>query len=64
MENKYCASIRVCTRVSPDDLEMVTSVLEVTPETTVKQLTEWHESLYPNQVSMHITITNLSTPQP
>lgn len=64
MENKYCAFIRVCTRVGPNDLEMITSVLEVTPETTVKHITDWHKSLYPDQVSMHITITNLSTPQP
>jgi hypothetical protein len=64
MTEKYCAIIRVCSQVSPDDWEMVTTVLEVTPETTVKQITDWYKNHRPRDTRIDVSITNLEQVNP
>lgn len=64
MENNYCASVRSCEQVSPDDWEMITRTLKVDENTTMKQIADWHKNLYPQHDRMHIIITNLDNPHP
>lgn len=63
-ENKYCAIARECAQVSPDDWEMMNSTLEVSENTTMKQIADWYSAQYPRKQHMHIIITKLDKPQP
>lgn len=54
MENKYYAWLRTGVQVTEDQWDYVTKSIELTAETTVKQIAEWAERYNPAN-GIHIT---------
>ena len=43
-------------QIGPDDFERVVRIMDLTPETTVREITEWYSGMYP-RARNHATVT-------
>lgn len=63
MENNYCAIVRECLQVGPDEYSMITATLEIKDNTTMKQIADWFADQFPTVAHMNIVITKLEKPE-
>jgi hypothetical protein len=64
MEKNYCATIRRCEQVSPDDWDTITRTLEVKENTTMKEIADWYRKNSPTRERVYVLISELEKPQP